>query len=136
MNINGTYINKKVFVGFDDDFNNRYISKEDALKLTEKSKEYEKDETVMAMIYSRITAEVKDNTLLLKFDTEFDDIAKKLAKANKMEANDGKYFVMKYDMKKIDDTKYQVTSEDGEDSGEVVFSENSFEFCFNEYEKI
>ena len=88
------------------------------------------------MIYSRITAEVKDNTLLLKFDTEFDDIAKKLAKANQMEANDGKYFVMKYDMKKIDDTKYQVTSEDGEDSGEVVFSENSFEFCFNEYEKI
>ena len=136
MNINGTYINKKVFVGFDDDFNNRYISKEDALKLTEKSKEYEKDETVMAMIYSRITAEVKDNTLLLKFDTEFDDIAKKLAKANQMEANDGKYFVMKYDMKKIDDTKYQVTSEDGEDSGEVEFSENSFEFCFNEYEKI
>ena len=136
MNINGTYINKKVFVGFDDDFNNRYISREDALKLTEKSKEYEKDETVMAMIYSRITAEVKDNTLLLKFNTEFDDIAKKLAKANQMEANDGKYFVMKYDMKKIDDTKYQVTSEDGEDSGEVVFSENSFEFCFNEYEKI
>lgn len=136
MDINGTYISKKVFVGFDDDFNNRYISREDALKLTEKSKEYEKDETVMAMIYSRITAEVKDNTLLLKFDTEFDDIAKKLAKANKMEANDGKYFVMKYDMKKIDDTKYQVTSEDGEDSGEVVFSENSFEFCFNEYEKI
>ena len=136
MNINGTYINKKVFVGFDDDFNNRYISKEDALKLTEKSKEYEKDETVMAMIYSRITAEVKDNTLLLKFDTEFDDIAKKLAKANQMEANDGKYFVMKYDMKKIDDTKYQVTSEDGEDSGEVEFSENTFEFCFNEYEKI
>ena len=136
MDINGTYISKKVFVGFDDDFNNRYISREDALKLTEKSKEYEKDETVMAMIYSRITAEVKDNTLLLKFDTEFDDIAKKLAKANQMEANDGKYFVMKYDMKKIDDTKYQVTSEDGEDSGEVVFSENSFEFCFNEYEKI
>ena len=45
-------------------------------------------------------------------------------------------FIKNNDMKKIDDTKYQVTSEDGEDSGEVVFSENSFEFCFNEYEKI
>lgn len=136
MSILGTYRLQKVFVGFDDDFNNKYINRDDALKLTEKSKEYEKDEVVMAMIYSRMIAEVSEDTLLLKFDTEYDDIAKKISKANKMEANDGKYFVIKYSLKKVSDNTFEVTDESNEDSGTIEFKDNTFELAYNVFEKI
>ena len=134
MDIKGTYQLKKAFTGFDDDFNVKYISREDALKVS--LEEDSDDGLIMAAIYSRTVVEVTDKNIFIKFDTEFDDLAKKIADANGMAPNDGKYYVMKYNVKKTKDNKFKVTSEDGEDSGEVEFTNDEFELMFNVYERI
>ena len=134
MDIKGNYLLEKAFSGFDDDFNPQFITRDDALKA--KGDETTDDGLVMAMIFARMEIEVTDTNIFLKYNTEFDDIAKKLAKANKLKANDGKYFVMKYDIKKVkgkDNTYEAKSSDDGEDSGEVTFTEKGFELAYNFY---
>ena len=132
MEIKGFYQLKKAFVGFDDDFNNKYMDRDEVLKLTLKQKD---DMVLIAMMFARMEVEVTDTDLIFRFDPEKDEIAKKIAKGNKMELNDGKYSTIKYAYKKKG-KKYLVVSEDGEEEGEVEFKDNTFEFNYSTFEKI
>ena len=134
MSIAGTYRLKKAFNGFTDDFEMKFISREDALKLTVKKNSDDGD--IMAMMFARMIIEVSETELLMKYDTEFDEIAKKLAKANDMKATDGKYSVIKYTLKKKKGNTYQIKSEDGEEDEEITFNDNDFELAYNTYERL
>ena len=88
MSINGNYRLKKAFVGFDDDFNMKFMDRGEILKLNDEQAD---DGIIIAMMFARMEVEVTDSQLIFRFNPNFDDIAKKLCKANKMEINDGNY---------------------------------------------
>ena len=129
MAITGNYKLKQAFVGFDDDFNNKYMSREEVLKLDGKKKD---DMEVIAMMFARMECEVTEKDIIFKLDPNFDSIAKKLAKDLEF---DGKNAVIKYSYKKKG-KKYIIISEDGEEEGEVEFKDDTFEFNFSTFEKI
>lgn len=129
MAITGNYKLVKAFVGFDDDFNNKYMTREEVLKLDGKKKD---DMEVIAMMFARMECEVTEKEIIFKLDPNFDSIAKKLAKDLEF---DGKNAVIKYSYKK-QGKKYVIISEDGEEEGEIEFKGNTFEFNFSIFEKI
>ena len=132
MSINGNYRLKKAFVGFDDDFNMKFMDRGEILKLNDEQAD---DGIIIAMMFARMEVEVTDSQLIFRFNPNFDDIAKKLCKANKMEINDGKYSTIKYNYKK-DGDKYHIVSEDGEEETDMEVKGNTFEFNYSTFEKI
>lgn len=130
MAITGNYRLKQAFVGFDDDFNNKYMSRDEVLKLDLKKKK--DDMEIIAMMFARMECEVTEKEIIFKLDPNFDSIAKKLAADLE---SDGKYAVIKYTYKK-QGKKYAIVSEDGEEEGDVEFKGDTFEFNFSTFEKI
>ncbi len=129
MEIKGNYTLDKAFVGFDDDFNNKYMSKDAVLKLDGRQKD---DMKVMAMMFARMDVEVTDNELIFKLNQDMDKIAKKFMEDDDMKANNG---IIKYSYKKKG-KKYIITSIDGEEEGEIEFKNDSLEFNYSTFKKI
>lgn len=132
MDIKGNYKLKKAFVGFDDEFNMKFMSAKEILAL---DKNQDDDMVIIGMIFARMTAEITDNELIFRLNPKCDPIAELLAKANGMIPNDGEFCTIKYTIKK-NGKEYNIVSEDGEEEGEITFKGNTFEFNYSTFEKI
>ena len=132
MGITGKYRLKTACVGFDDDFNMKFMDRDEILKYDLRQKD---DMILIAMMFARMEVEVTDSQLIFRLNPNYDKIAKKLCEGNGMKINDGEYSTIKYGYKKKGN-KYQVVSEDGEEETEVEFKGNTFEFNYSTFEKI
>ena len=65
MDIKGNYKLKKAIVGFDDEFNMKFMSAKEILAL---DKNQDDDMVIIGMLFARMTAEITDNELIFRLN--------------------------------------------------------------------